>query len=758
MRKFGRMLLKMLGLIGLIVLLLVVAAACVLWITLPSSEQTLRIPGLSAPVAIAIDADGVPRIQAATELDAAAALGFVHARDRMFQMEMMRRAASGRLSEIAGPSTVPIDRSMRILGLARLALADYPGLPAETKAMLEAYAQGVNAWIAARGRFAAPEFLLLGAPEPWLGSDSLLWGKTMGLWLSLNWRTELSRMALAGTVPQRLIDELWSRDPPSQHAALTPDPVLADAAARLAALLPRFPGAYTQPSSASNEWAVDGQHSATGAPLLAGDPHLAFAFPGLWYLVRIDTPSGTLAGATGPGVPLLVLGHNGRIAWTFTTTGADVQDVFIESAEDAKSLLTREETIGIRGQPPETLTVRESRHGPVISDLDRGSGKILAVAMGNLQPGDTAMTSLLALNRARTVAEAGHAAAMATAPVQTLLVADRRTIGQFVTGRIPIRRAGDGSVPVPGDGTHDWIGWASGNELPHTVAPPSGRLVNANDRIAPPNFPVFLGRDWFGDWRARRIHALLDASEKQTSDGFARMQTDLRSPFAEQILPVLRGVAVSPGVAAKAQALLTGWEGDMTMESPQPLIFNLWVQQFYRLVLRKAGIGLEHGGPIADFVGFVLSPAGAHWCDGDCGPLLRQALDTAVAENSSRFGAEPAQWRWGDAHQAVFAHPMLRALPLLGDLTTLMIASPGDDTTLDRGAPNAREDSVHGASFRGVYDLSDLDRSLFMMAPGQSGHPLRRHARDMLRRWRDGATMTLGREPAAVTATVRLTP
>ena len=142
------------------------------------------------------------------------------------------------------------------------------------------------------------------------------------------------------------------------------------------------------------------------------------------------------------------------------------------------------------------------------------------------------------------------------------------------------------------------------------------------------------------------------------------MQVDVRSPFAEQILPVLRGVAVSPGVAAKTQALLTGWDGDMTMESPQPLIFNLWVQQFYRVVLTKAGIGLEHGGPVADFVNFVLSPAGAHWCDGDCGPLLRQALDTAIAENASRFGAEPAQWRWGDAHQAVFAHPMLRALPL----------------------------------------------------------------------------------------------
>lgn len=732
----------------LLVLVLALSVAGCLWATLPPSRDTASLATLSAPVHIAFDTDGIPHIRAANERDAAAALGFVHARDRMFQMDLMRRAAAGRLSEFAGPSTLVLDRTMRTLGLGRAAAADYEALPDDTKSILDAYANGVNAWLAARGRFAAPEFLPFGVPEPWLSSDSLLWAKTMGLYLSGNWRAELQRLALQGRVPQSRIDQLWRSDPPRPHAARTDDPGLEAVAARLAAVLPTFPGPWTQPDSASNEWAVDGAHSATGAPILAGDPHLAFGFPGIWYLVRIDTPDTTLAGASAPGVPFLVLGHNRDIAWTFTTTEADVQDVFVE-AQDAP-LIGRQEHIAVRGQADDILTVRESRHGPVISDLIGDTSRILAVSMANLQPGDTAATGLLALNRARSVNAAGAAAPVIQSPVQNLLVADRATIGRFTTGRIPIRRDGDGSAPVPGSGGFDWIGWASGNDLPHEVAPANGRLVNANERIAPPDFPVFLGRDWYGDWRARRIGALLDTMPRATTADFARMQTDVGSTFAAQILPVLRA-------AAPELSILNGWNGDMTMDAPQPLVFNLWVRHFHDLILRTAGIDTGYGGAAVDFVAFVLSPAGADWCGGDCAPLLRHALDEALNDGKARFGDDPAQWRWGSAHPAVFAHPLFRGVPILDRLTTQSIASPGDNTTLDRGTPGATMISVHGASFRGVYDLADLDRSLFMAAPGQSGNPMRAHASDLLRRWRDGATLTIGREPASVSESIELT-
>jgi penicillin G amidase len=754
--------------LGFVVLLLAAVVTGMLWLTLPPRSQQARIPGLSGPVDIGFDTDGIPRIHAASATDAAAALGFVHARDRMFQMELMRRAASGRLSEIAGPATLALDRSMRTLGLRRHAVADYPTLPAETRAILEAYASGVNAWIAERGRFSAPEFLYLGRPAPWEPADSLLWGETMGLWLSLNWRTELSRQSLAGRVPQQLIDELWPPASSEGRPEATLAPALSHLAHELAAVLPRFPAPYTLPETASNEWAVDGRHTATGAPLLAGDPHLAFGFPAIWYLARIETPDGVLAGATAPGVPFLVLGHNGHIAWTFTTTGADVQDVFIETPagdneyqtpDGPRPFTVREERIKVRGEPDQILTVRETRHGPAVSDLSNRNGPILAVSMANLAPGNTAAAGLLALNQARDVDAAGKAAAMITAPVQNLLVADRQRIAFYVTGRVPIRRAGDGSMPVPGDGSHDWIGWAAGDQLPHIVAPASGRLVNANDRVAPADFPVFLGRDWFGDWRATRIRELLDRSDHHTQADFARMQIDVHSDFARQVLPKLLAVPVTEDTARRAQGLLRDWDGAMTIDAPQPLIFNAWLQYFYGRVLQQAAIAVNDGGPLLEFVGYVLSPAGAHWCGGDCTSMLQASLTDAIGDIAGRFGNDPAQWHWGEAHPAIFAHPMLRPLPILGKLATLSIPSPGDDSTIDRGGPAYKQfQSVHGAEYRGVYDLADLDSSLFMMAPGQSGNLLSRHARDFLTRWRDGATITLGPTPNATTATIRLTP
>jgi penicillin G amidase len=757
---------RVLAAIGVVVLLLAALLAAALWLTLPGSRQTASILGLSGAVDITYDADWVPRIHAGSEPDAAAAIGFLHARDRMFQIDLMRRAASGRLSEIAGPATVPIDRMMRTLGLRQHAVADFATLPADTRAMLEAYAKGVNAWIDLKGRFAAPEFILLGAPERWEAADSLLWAKTMGLWLSMNWRQELSRQALAGRVPAGLLDQLWPRQAGGLAADAMNQPLarFAAAASRLASILPQFPAPYTMPQSASNEWAVDGRHTATGAPLLAGDPHLAFGFPGIWYLARIDLPGRVLAGGTAPGVPFLVLGHNGKIAWTFTTTGADVQDIFIETAAGAgeyqtpdgpQPFVVREERIKIRGRADMVLTVRETRHGPVISDLDHPDGPIMAVAMANLQPGDTAASGLLALNRAESVQEAGVAAAAISSPVQNLLVADAQTIGLFVTGRVPIRKAGDGAAPVPGDGRYDWTGWATGEQLPHSVSPASGRLVNANEPVWPPEFPVFMGRDTFGDWRAQRIREILQRSDRHTAADFAAMQVDVVDSFARKVLPGLLKVAGAPDTAI---GLLRGWDGSAVMDSPAPLIFNAWMEAFYTAVLRHAGLTAGIGAPVADFVASVLSPAGAHWCDGDCTPLLRDSLTDAMQRLRGRFGDDASAWQWGDAHQAVFAHPILRTIPVLGSLSTIAIPSPGDDNTLYRGGTNAAFQSVHGAAYRGVYDLADLDRSLFMIAPGQSGNPLSGHARDFAIRWRDGATITLGPTAASITGTVRLIP
>lgn len=768
MRILFRGLTTLIATAGILLLLLGVLIGAALWFTVPRGNFTTRIPGLSAPIDITFDQDGIPRIKAATERDAVAALGYVHARDRMFQMELMRRGASGRVSEIAGPVTLGFDKTMRTLGARPRAEQDLETMPSDTRDLLEAYASGVNARIAGRGRFIAPEFLVLGAPEPWEAADSLLWGKTMGLWLSMNWRTELSRLALTGKVPESVINQLWppKSDAGRPDAAREADTRHADAAEELLKALPWFPAPHAMPSSASNEWAVDGRHTASGAPLLAGDPHLNFGFPGIWYLVRIELPDRSLVGATGPGVPGVVIGHNGHIAWTFTTTGADVQDVFIETPvgtdqyqtpDGPRPFVLRQERIKVRGKPDEVLIVRESRHGPVISDVQPvPGGAILAVSMGHLQPNDTAAAGLTALNRARSVEDARKAAALITAPVQNLLVADRDRIALFVTGRVPIRKAGDGSRPVPGDGSHDWIGWAEADQMPSIVAPESGRLVNANERIAPPDFPVFLGRDWFGDWRARRIREMLDAGARFTPADFARMQADAVSVFARDMLPILLAVPMPAG-AHRLQGMLRDWDGTMAIDRAEPLIFNAWMAEFYRQALRAVGVAPEQGGPATDFVAHALRSPGPGGAD-QRNALLQESLVAAGKMLHGRFGADPSGWTWGAAHIALFQHPVLRALPVLGTLTTVSIPSPGDDTTVNRGGVDGQMRNVHGAGFRGVYDLADLDRSLFMVTPGQSGNPLSREARRFVTRWRDGETVTIPREPAQVRATLRINP
>ena len=757
MRRILRLFRVLLAGLVLVLLLAASVVAGAVWLSLPGSDLTAQIPGLQAAVDITLDTDGIPRVRAGSERDAAAALGFLHARERLFQMDLMRRAARGELSQIAGPATLRLDRLNRMLDLRDRAADDLAHLDADTRAILDSYAAGVNAWIAQRGRFAALEFVVLGPPRPWTPADSLLWAKTMGMYLSANWRTELARFDLQTTLPRETIAVLWPDAP-----ALAQDALLAPGALhRLTEALPQFPDPFTLPAHASNEWAVDGAHSATGKPLLAGDPHLAFGLPGIWYLARIDLPNGVLAGATAPGVPFLVLGHNGRIAWTFTSTGADVQDIFQEqkaadgyATEDGpRPFSSRDEVIHVRGAADEILHVRETRHGPLISDLSGPDGPMLAVQMANLAPGDTAAQGLLALNRAHSLAEAAQAAAMISSPVQNMLVADAEGIGFFLTGRVPLRRSGDGSFVAAGaDGKQDWIGWAQGEQLPHILHPPSGRLVNANERVAPADFPVKLGRDWPGDARARRIRAMLGQIAHPNVGDFVAMQSDALDLVAAGLLPELRRVAPE----------LSDWNGQMARERKEPLIFTAWMTRLYTTLLQRLGVPEKDRAAVPewpDFITAALGPNRAALCGADCDAVLASTYQTAMADLAARFGADRDRWQWGEAHQAVFAHPILGLLPVIGPLTTARIPQDGGDSTVGRGGTRPGSlDSVHGAGFRGVYDLSDLDRSRFMITPGQSGDIAGSQARNFVRPWRDGATLLLSREAAETAARIRLAP
>lgn len=751
-------------------------ALLLVWLTLPAAREEPRLPGLSAPVAVAFGERAVPRITAQTERDAAMALGWLHARDRLFQMEAMRRGAEGRLAEIAGAPALRLDRFTRTLGLRQRAEADLAALDSDTRDLLAAYAEGVNARIAQRGRFAAPEFLLLGAPEPWEPVHSLLWGKIMGLWLSGNWRTELERAGLARVLSAERLWDLW----PADTSRGRPDVAASLDTGRLLANLPRWGEDAPLPPTASNAWAVMGSRSASGAPMLAADPHLAFGAPALWYLARIDLPGGRfLAGATTPGVPFLVIGRNDRVAWGFTTTHSDTQDVFVErltpdgrgvETEDGpRPFAVRRETLRARFAEPSVLEVRETRNGPVISDLEPGrapSGAVLAARMANLEPGDTAPRGLLALNRARTLADAREAARLITSPPQNLMVAEAGGgIAMYLTGRTPLRASGDGSLPAPGhDASHLWRGFVPFDALPHAENPESGLLVNANNRVEPRvGSNVFLGRDWFGDWRFQRIHQMLAERERHDGPGFARMQMDDVSLLAREALPFLRSLPRGEGAVAEAQSLLANWDGRMAEDAAAPLVWAAFSRRFPLVVLRQAGVE-DDGSP--EFLRALLFDAGVRerWCAGDCRAAASLALAEAVRDLAARFGPSPAAWRWGAAHAARFEHPLLRFVPGLNTLTTLVAPTGGDGETVHRasfrgpGLGSARHPfaAIHGAALRFVADMGDPDGAWATISTGQSGHPLSPHWGDFVESWRRGETLRLDR--AAGPVAIRLSP
>ncbi len=775
-------------LVGLVGLVVVLAAGLVATfrLTLPPERNEVAISGLSAPVEVTLDPNGVPWIRAGSVEDAYAALGYLHARDRLFQMELMRRGGAGRLAEVVGPMGLRLDRFSRLLGLEAKAQADLAALPEHTRSALAAYARGVNAWIAERGVAAAPEFLLLGfRPEPWRETDSLLWGKVMGLLLTGNMRTELARLALSARLPRDRIDELWPRDTtPGSPVAAAPIPAIdPDHAARVLAALPVFGEDAPHPPSASNIWAVSGQHTATGKPLLANDPHLALIAPGPFHLARVEAPGLSLVGGFAPGVPFLLLGHNGHIAWGFTTTHSDTQDVFIERLVDDGHYLApdgprpfqvREERIRVRFGEDVILRVRETRNGPVISDLDPNpglaEGHVLSVRMALLEPGDSSATAIHQLNVARDLEEAEAALSQIAAPQQNIVVADRAgRIGMFLPAKVPLRRAGDGSFPVPGwDGSHDWIGFVPYKALPRFVDPPSGRLVNANNRVVPDDFPVWLTRDWWGDFRFRRIVERLDAQPGPLDRAaMAAIQLDIVSAAARELLPLMLHAEPRSSLAREAHALLSSWDGAMRADRPEPLLYHAWRAAFGRLVAERT-LGAEAEAfreTSAEFQLFVLR-GGAHWCgagEDPCRPLLTQALEEAIELLRKRFSPRPlAEWRWGEAHVAGFGHPLLRFVPGLGPRFGARMETPGDGETVlragFRGAGRAAFENIHGASFRAVYDLADLDASLFIVAPGQSGHPASPHFRDLAPLWLAGGMLSIPREPSAVAGRLLLVP
>lgn len=715
---------------------------------------------LSAPALIERDEAGTVTIRAATPEDASFALGYAHAQDRLWQMELMRRIGAGRLSEVIGDGGLAYDKLLRTLGMHRLAAGSYDRLSPAAKGHVDSYVAGVNGYLESRSGPLPPEFLLAGIdPEPWTPADSLVWGRLMSLQLAGNWFSEITRarMLKAGLTAEQ-IDLLYAPFDTSRHVPATPDPSAIDRLEpdRLGALATSLPEVL-RPRRASNAWAVTGLFSPSGKPILAGDPHLGFQSPNLWWLARVEAPGYLRVGAFVPGVPFLVIGHNGSLAWTFTTTHSDTQDLFVErldptdparylTPDGSAPFETRIERFDLGGETVEHV-VRATRHGPVVSDAMEDAaaaaaqGTVLALASSSLAPDDDTAQALFDLAGAVDADGATAALRLFHSPQQNIMFADGTgRIGLISAGRVPLRASGDGFYPSPGwTGTHDWTGWAPFNALPREIDPPGNVLVNANNRVIGADPSLFIARHFDAPYRARRIADLLARGDR-TPEGMAALQMDTHSLFARDMLPLLLPHLPhgdGRGLESSATSLLRNWDGDMAADRAEPLIFAAWIRALHhRLFADELGdlIGEYNRARAATLLRVLRGEHGfcADVATGgatkSCADAITGAYADALSLLARLHGPDIDAWSWGTAHRAWFRHQIWTRIPLVGPALTTRTPTGGGDYTVSRGTFSGPDDDPfrhsHGAGLRVVYDLADLDNSRFVAALGPAGNLL----------------------------------
>jgi penicillin amidase len=803
----------------LIALLLTGVLGVFLWYrqaSLPVHEGTLKTAGLAQPVKIVRDATGVPHIVAASEADALYALGFVHAQDRLWQMDFARRIANGRVAQIAGPAAVDTDRFLRILGIQRAAQRIVTHLDPETRALVEAYANGVNAYLALSERPLPPEFQLTRAPAPapWTAADSVAWSLMLAWDLSSSsFRNELARLRLSTRLTRAEIDEFkppYPGDPPMRIADYPQMyRVLGLRKSAAVAALQHLAQA-TVPGPAddaiaigSNNWVVSGAHTRSGKPLLANDPHLGLTTPSLWYMAHLQAPGIDVQGATLPGVPYVLIGRNRGVAWGFTNTGPDVQDLYIERIDpsDPTHYMTptgsaafalREEVIEVKGEAPVPFTVRETRHGPVVSDASGaphkavaegsdGAGVVLALRWTALEPEDHSLRALRAMNRAVDAAGFERALRDLTVATQNVVFADvHGTIGFVVAGRIPLRAADNdlmGMAPAPGwDARYDWQGWIPFEQLPRSIDPPGGVLVTANQKVVPPGYRHHLTADWYLPYRAERIAQRIAAVERHDLASLQAIQRDVRSQAALDVLQRLRETRPATPAGRLALDRLLAWDGETRPDAPEPLLLQAWLQRL------RQRIFADDLGPLADD---YVAPAeltrtllntldgrntARDWCDDittserheTCAELAAESLDDAVGELVRATGRDPSGLRWGDVHKAVFEHRPLSAVGALRRMFESRTTVGGDTFTVNVASMLLRGDepfnSTHAPSWRAVFDLADDHSGAMILAPGQVGNPFSSHYDDLLDDWRTNTLRPLVWTPPRGAPTLVLQP
>ena len=857
MTRFKRVSATLLRLLLWLVLLLIAATAFYVDRTFPVLDGELQVPGLASRVTLARDQADVTHIRAESAHDAWFSLGYVHAQERGWQLEFNRRVMHGELSEVLGPATLETDKLLRTLGIARAAERQWQSLPAEGRDAMQAYSDGINAFYASSAQALSPEFHLLGikpgghSGQAWSPTDSLGWSLMMALDLGGNWGTEFARLSAAKTLGTAQLWQLfppYPGEPPASRVDFSklyadlgvyrsgpPDTIKTIAApARTSWAEGQFdikiPKKMRQALAAgindwaaslghvegkgSNNWVVAGPHSTSGKPLLANDPHLGLSAPAIWYFARLQAPAGRAAdgrvspaldvmGATLPGLPFVVLGRTRQVAWSFTNTNPDVQDLYLEQINPANpgqyrvpaakgekawaNFNTRVEVIKVKGQADQRFTVRESRHGPVLSDMQKShaelldTGKyVLALRWSALDADNQTVLAGLRANQARSADELVAAFSAYHSPMQNLVTADTAGGVAFkAVGKIPLRQADNdilGTAPSPGwEARYDWAGWLPYAQTPQTgqtAIEAKGWLSTANQRITPPGYPYFVGQDWAVPYRYERIEQLLAATPQHDVDSMQKMQGDQLSSATVRLLPFLQKALSAPSVhplVGAAQAAMAGFAGNMRADQAAPLIFAAWADELTRGIiggkLGDASFKTLYGKRLfRSALEDIMERDDASWCGkAGCAAQSLAALERALNRLQAAYGSDVGLWTWGEAHNALSAHKPFGNVPLLARFFDVRVPTGGDAFTINVGQYWANDGqspftSRHAASLRAIYDLADLEKSRFIYQTGQSGLVFSSRYRDMRDSWAQLAYRPLQMNPAGFAHQLTLKP
>jgi penicillin G amidase len=769
-----------------IVLLLAGAAVSAWWVAyraLPQTDGTASLDGLSQPVTVDRDSWGVPHIRADSLEDLVEAQGYVAAQDRLWQMDVLRRMGAGELSEIFGENALALDEQFRRLGLRHVVEREAANLSGENRAVLEAYARGVNRFIEGHDRQLPVEFFLLRyKPRPWTPADSMLILGYMYETLTTVWPQEINRDIVSVRVDADRYSEMYSEDSPDDRvvvgddakpdakssiapakspkksaaahragvretAATAPLRGISDLWTKAEGILASF-AEESRATMGSNNWVVDGSHTASGKPLLANDTHLDLAMPSIWYIVHLTAPGWNVKGFALPGEPLVMIGHNDRIAWGFSNNGADVQDLYQErfNQDNQRQYLVNgkfvdaevtTERIKVRGQPDTLIDVMATRHGPIVR---RDAGRMFALRWTALQPGALSH-SYEWLGRARNWQEFRESLRDASGPAQNIVYADvDGNIGFIVAAWIPIRKSGHGEVPVIGDtDEYEWTGYIPFDDLPQVLNPPDGMIVTANARVVGPGYKHYITDRWESPYRTARIYDLLkDRKNLQVSDMNA-IQNDIVAMNDQTLANALvhAAITVKPRDPRTTEIIsrLAKWDGRASADSVETSFVEVARDAFVRNLLEpylsaETDLYQWRGSVLVDC---ILRDRPQKWLPADYhsyDELLMDSADQATAMlEASTHSKEISAWQIGKLNALTMNHPLGQS----GILHRILSIGPMEQSG-NAYAPKAMT-RTHGPAMRFVADLSDWDKSLMEISSGESGELGSAHYKDQFTEW-----------------------